>query len=83
MEKVETKLGYFESISQVLALKVENLEAEHRMIWQLLEHADEEMFYQLSPHLFITWNEEGKLVAEQLEATTEGYNTFKALFREV
>ena len=51
METPKTQLGYLESISQVLALKLENLATERYAIWQLLKQADEETFYQLAPHL--------------------------------
>ena len=54
METPKIQLGYLESISQVLALKLENLATERYAIWQLFKQADEETFYQLAPHLFVT-----------------------------
>ena len=73
MDTTKTQLGYLESISQVLALKPENLAIERYAIWQLLKQADEETFYQLAPHLFVTTNQEDPLVVNELEATSEGY----------
>lgn len=35
MDTTKTQLGYLESISQVLALKPENLAIERYAIWQL------------------------------------------------
>ena len=82
MEKPKTQLGYLESISQVLALKLENLVTERYAIWQLLKQADEETFYQLAPHLFVTTSQEDPLVVNELEATSEGYLLFKELVEE-
>lgn len=82
MEKHKTQLGYLESISQVLALKLENLATERYAIWQLLKQADEETFYQLAPHLFVTTSQEDPLVVNELEATSEGYLLFKELVEE-
>lgn len=76
------QLGYLETISQPLALKIENLTEEHSAIWQLLKEANESTFYQLAPHLFVTTTEEDPLVVEELEATFEGYQHFKALVKE-
>ena len=82
METPKTQLGYLESISQVLALKPENLAIERYAIWQLLKQADEETFYQLAPHLFVTTSQEDPLVVNELEATSEGYLLFKELVEE-
>ena len=82
MEKPKTQLGYLESISQVLALKIENLVTERYAIWQLLKQADEETFYQLAPHLFVITNQEDPLVVSELEATPEGYLLFQELVEE-
>ena len=82
METPKTQLGYLESISQVLALKLENLVTERYAIWQLLKQADEETFYQLAPHLFVTTSQEDPLVVNELEATSEGYLLFKELVEE-
>ena len=82
METPKTQLGYLESISQVLALKLENLATERYAIWQLFKQADEETFYQLSPHLFVTTIQEGPIIASELEATPEGYSLFKELVEE-
>lgn len=82
MDTTKTQLGYLESISQVLALKPENLAIERYAIWQLLKQADEETFYQLAPHLFVTTNQEDPLVVNELEATSEGYLLFKELVEE-
>ena len=82
METLKTQLGYLESISQVLALKLENLATERYAIWQLLKQADKETFYQLAPHLFMTTNQEDPLVVNELEATSEGYLLFKELVEE-
>lgn len=75
-------LGYLESISQVLALKTENLEEEHQAIWQLFKQADEATFYQLAPHLFVTTNWLDPIVVEGLEATPKDYQCFKELVKE-
>ena len=80
MEKPKTQLGYLESISQVLALKLENLVTERYAIWQL--QADEGTFYQLAPHLFVTTNQEDPMVVSELDATPEGYLLFKELVEE-
>lgn len=82
MDTTKTQLGYLESISQVLALKPENLAIERYAIWQLLRQADEETFYQLAPHLFVTMNQEDPLVVSELDATPEGYLLFKELVEE-
>ena len=82
METPKTQLGYLESISQVLALKLENLATERYAIWQLFKQADEETFYQLAPHLFVTTSQEDPLVVNELEATSEGYLLFKELVEE-
>ena len=82
METPKIQLGYLESISQVLALKPENLATERYAIWQLLKQADEETFYQLAPHLFVTTSQEDPLVVNELEATSEGYLLFKELVEE-
>ena len=81
METPKTQLGYLESISQVLALKLENLATERYAIWQLFKQTDEETFYQLAHHLFVTTNQED-LVVNELEATSEGYLLFKELVEE-
>ncbi|VOV82033.1 lignostilbene-alpha,beta-dioxygenase [Streptococcus pneumoniae] len=82
MEKPKTQLGYLESISQVLALKIENLVTERYAIWQLFKQADEGTFYQLAPHLFVTTNQEDPMVVSELDATPEGYLLFKELVEE-
>ena len=82
MEKPKTQLGYLESISQVLALKLENLVTERYAIWQLFKQADEGTFYQLAPHLFVTTNQEEPMVVSELDATPEGYLLFKELVEE-
>ena len=82
MQTPKTQLGYLESISQVLALKPENLATERYAIWQLFKQADEETFYQLAPHLFVTTNQEDPLVVSELDATSEGYLLFKELVEE-
>lgn len=82
METPKTQLGYLESISQVLALKLENLATERYAIWQLFKQADEETFYQLAPHLFVTTNREDPIVVSELDATPEGYLLFKELVEE-
>ncbi|WP_247942801.1 hypothetical protein [Streptococcus oralis] len=82
METPKTQLGYLESISQVLALKLENLATERYAIWQLFKQADEETFYQLAPYLFVTTNQEDPIVVSELDATPEGYLLFKELVEE-
>ena len=82
METPKIQLGYLESISQVLALKLENLVTERYAIWQLLKQADEETFYQLAPHLFVTTNQGDPVVVSELDATPEGYLLFKELVEE-
>lgn len=82
METPKTQLGYMESISQVLALKLENLATERYAIWQLFKQADEETFYQLAPHLFVTTSKEDPIVVSELDATPEGYLLFKELVEE-
>ena len=82
MDTTKTQLGYLESISQVLALKPENLAIERYAIWQLFKQADEETFYQLAPHLFVTTNQEDPIVVSELDATSEGYLLFKELVEE-
>lgn len=79
MEILNLKLGFLETIGQVLALKPENLATEYPLICQLLKGADEATFYLLSPHLFVTRDEEGTLIGNPLEATPEGYDLFKHL----
>ena len=82
MDTTKTQLGYLESISQVLALKPENLAIERYAIWQLFKQADEETFYQLAPHLFVTVSQEDPIVVSELDATPEGYFLFKELVEE-
>jgi len=82
MDTTKTQLGYLESISQVLALKPENLAIERYAIWQLLRQADEETFYQLAPHLFMTTSQEDPIVVSELDATPESYLLFKELVEE-
>ena len=82
METPKIQLGYLESISQVLALKLENLATERYAIWQLFKQADEETFYQLAPYLFVTTNQEDPIVVSELDATPEGYLLFKELVEE-
>ena len=82
METPKIQLGYLESISQVLALKLENLVTERYAIWQLFKQANEGTFYQLAPHLFVTTNQEDPMVVSELDATTEGYLLFKELVEE-
>ena len=82
METPKIQLGYLESISQVLALKLENLATERYAIWQLFKQADEGTFYQLAPHLFVTTNLEDPMVVSELDATPEGYLLFKELVEE-
>ena len=82
MDTTKTQLGYLESISQVLALKPENLAIERYAIWQLFKQADEGTFYQLAPHLFVTTNQEDPMVVSELDATPEGYLLFKELVEE-
>ena len=82
METPKIQLGYLESISQVLALKLENLAIERYAIWQLFKQADEETFYQLAPHLFVTTSQEDSIVVSELDATPEGYLLFKELVEE-
>lgn len=82
METPKIQLGYLESISQVLALKLENLVTERYAIWQLFKQADEGTFYQLAPHLFVTTNQEDPMVVSELDATPEGYLLFKELVEE-
>lgn len=82
METPKIQLGYLESISQVLALKLENLATERYAIWQLFKQADEETFYQLAPHLFVTTSQEDSIVVSELDATPEGYLLFKELVEE-
>ncbi|WP_162011946.1 hypothetical protein [Streptococcus sp. S784/96/1] len=79
METPNLKLGFLETISQVLSLQKESLATEYTVINQLLKQADEETFYSLSPHLFVTRDEEGTLIGHPLEATPEGYDLFKHL----
>ncbi|VTP86070.1 hypothetical protein [Streptococcus equi] len=76
------KLGFLESIGQVLALKTENLAGEHQAIWQVIKQADETTFYQLAPHLFVTDAKEEPLLVKEIEATPGGYKQFKALLKE-
>lgn len=82
MDTTKTQLGYLESISQVLALKPENLAIERYAIWQLFKQTDEETFYQLAPHLFVTTNQGDPVVVSELDATPEGYLLFKELVEE-
>ncbi|MFS9256599.1 hypothetical protein QM458_07125 [Streptococcus infantis] len=82
METPKIQLGYLESISQVLALKLENLVTERYAIWQLFKQADEGTFYQLAPHLFVTTNQDDPMVVSELDATPEGYLLFKELVEE-
>ena len=82
METPKIQLGYLERISQVLALKLENLVTERYAIWQLFKQADEGTFYQLAPHLFVTTNQEDPMVVSELDATPEGYLLFKELVEE-
>lgn len=82
METPKIQLGYLESISQVLALKLENLATERYAIWQLFKQADEGTFYQLAPHLFVTTSQEDPMVVSGLDATPEGYLLFKELVEE-
>ena len=82
METPKIQLGYLESISQVLALKLENLATERCAIWQLFKQADEETFYQLAPHLFVITSQEDPIVVSELDATPEGYLLFKELVEE-
>ena len=82
METPKTQLGYLEGISQVLALRLENLATERYAIWQLFKQADEETFYQLAPHLFVTVSQEDPIVVSELDATPEGYLLFKELVEE-
>lgn len=82
METPKIQLGYLESISQVLALKLENLATERYAIWQLFKQADEETFYQLASHLFVTTSQEDPIVVSELDATPEGYLLFKELVEE-
>ena len=82
MDTTKTQLGYLESISQVLALKPENLAIERYAIWQLFKQTDEKTFYQLAHHLFVTTNQEDSLVVSELDATPEGYRLFKELVEE-
>ena len=82
METPKTQLGYLESISQVLALKLENLATERYAIWQLFKQADEGTFYQLAPHLFVITSQEDPMVVSELDATPEGYLLFKELVEE-
>ena len=86
METPKTQLGYLESISQILALKPENLATERYAIWQLFQQADEGTFYQLAPHLFVTTSQEDPqedpIVVSELDATPEGYLLFKELVEE-
>lgn len=82
METPKIQLGYLESISQVLALKPENLTIERYAIWQLFKQADEGTFYQLAPHLFVTTNQGDPVVVSELDATPEGYLLFKELVEE-
>lgn len=79
METSNLKLGFFETIGQVLALKTENLAAEYPVICQLLSQVDEGTFYLLAPHLFVTRDEGGTLIGQLLEASPEGYDLFKHL----
>lgn len=82
METPKIQLGYLESISQVLALKLENLATKRYAIWWLFKQADEGTFYQLAPHLFVTTNQEDPVVVSELDATPEGYLLFKELVEE-
>ena len=82
METPKKQLGYLESISQVLALKRENLATERYAIWRLFQQADEGTFYQLAPHLFVTTSQEDPIVVSELDATPEGYLLFKELVEE-
>lgn len=82
MTDTKRRLGYLETISQPLALKVENLMLEQQVIWQVLEQADEATFYQLAPHLFVTIGQKEPLLAERLESSPEGYELFKILLKE-
>lgn len=82
METSKIQLGYLESISQVLALKLEDLATKRYAIWQLFKQADEGTFYQLAPHLFVTTNQEDPVVVSELDATPEGYLLFKELVEE-
>ena len=82
METPKIQLGYLESISQVLALKLENLATERYAIWQLFQQADEGTFYQLAPHLFVTTSQEDPIVVSELDATPEGDLLCKELVEE-
>lgn len=82
MTDTKRRLGYLETISQPLALKVENLMLEYQAIWQALKQADEATFYQLAPHLFVTIEQKEPWLVEALESTPEGYELFKTLLKE-
>lgn len=73
------KVGYLESIGQVLEIKKEDLQGCYQTVHHLLQQADESTFYRLAPHLFVTSEGEGILLAQTLEATPEGYEQFKML----
>ena len=62
METPKTQLGYLESISQVLALKLENLATERYAIWQLLKQADGGDFLSISSSSFCD-NESGRSIS--------------------
>ncbi|CYU61995.1 hypothetical protein ACS60R_01705 [Streptococcus suis] len=81
MTETQVKLGYFESICQVLALETEDLTVEHPSIWKLIQTADEATFYQLAPHLFLTRDRTEPLLAYPLEATKEEYERFRRLLK--
>ncbi|WP_438832403.1 hypothetical protein [Streptococcus pluranimalium] len=82
MLKEKPQLGYLESISQPLALKTEHFDAEYPVIDQLLREANQETFYRLAPHLFVTETTTEPLFVKELPATPEGYKQFKALLKE-
>ena len=82
MKQSTIRLGYLESICQVLALETENLVMEHHTIWQLFQEADETLFLQLAPHLFTTKSTQEPFLAEPLESSQEGFQYFKHLVEQ-
>ncbi|WP_449457621.1 hypothetical protein [Streptococcus suis] len=81
MTETQVRLGYFESICQVLALETEDLTVEHPGIWKLIQTADEATFYRLAPHLFLIRDRTEPFVAYPLEATKEEYERFRRLLK--
>ncbi|MBF0786669.1 MULTISPECIES: hypothetical protein [unclassified Streptococcus] len=82
MNTPNLRLGFLESIGQVLALKTENLTVEYPAICRLLKQADEGTFYRLAPHLFVVTDVREPIVVQAIEGNTRGYKLFKQLVEE-